>query len=186
MLYERYRLVDLAVKVVGVGSVGTVCGVALMLAEDDDPLFLQFKQANASVLELYAGKSEYEHHGQRVVVGQRLMQSASDIFLGWTTGRFGRNFYLRQLRDAKVKPMVEIFKPRHMAEFAGFCGQALAHAHARSGDAAMLSGYLGNADNFDQAIADFAVAYADQTERDHAALADAVLSGKIEAVSDER
>ena len=186
VLYDRYQCVDVAVKVVGVGSVGTVCGVALLLADDDDPLFLQFKQANASVLEPYAGKSLYENHGQRVVVGQRLMQSSSDIFLGWTTGRFGRNFYLRQLRDAKVKPMVEIFKPKHMVEFAGFCGHALADAHARSGDAAMLSGYLGNADNFDQAIADFAVAYADQTERDHAALADAVLSGKIEAVSDER
>ena len=186
VLYDRYQWADLAVKVVGVGSVGTVCGVALLLADDDDPLFLQFKQANASVLEPYAGKSLYENHGQRVVVGQRLMQSASDIFLGWTTGRFGRNFYVRQLRDAKVKPMVEIFKPKHMAEFAGFCGQALANSHARSGDAATLSGYLGNADNFDQAIADFAVAYADQTERDHAALADAVLSGKVEAVSDER
>ena len=186
VLYDRYQCVDVAVKVVGVGSVGTVCGVALLLADDDDPLFLQFKQANASVLEPYAGKSLYENHGQRVVVGQRLMQSSSDIFLGWTAGRFGRNFYLRQLRDAKVKPMVEIFKPKHMVEFAGFCGHALADAHARSGDSAMLSGYLGNADNFDQAIADFAVAYADQTERDHAALADAVRSGKVEAVSDER
>ena len=186
VLYDRYQCVDVAVKVVGVGSVGTVCGVALLLADDDDPLFLQFKQANASVLEPYAGKSLYENHGQRVVVGQRLMQSSSDIFLGWTTGRFGRNFYLRQLRDAKVKPMVEIFKPKHMIEFAGFCGHALADAHARSGDSAMLCGYLGNADNFDQAIADFAVAYADQTERDHAALADAVRSGKVEAVSDER
>ena len=186
VLYDRFQCVDVAAKVVGVGSVGTVCGVALLLADGDDPLFLQFKQANASVLEPYAGKSLYENHGQRVVVGQRLMQSASDIFLGWTTGRFGRSFYLRQLRDAKVKPMVEIFKPKHMAEFAGFCGQALAHAHARSGDAATLSGYLGNADNFDEAVADFAVAYADQTERDHSALADAVRSGKIEAVSDER
>ena len=186
VLYDRYQCVDVAMKVVGVGSVGTVCGVALLLAEDDDPLFLQFKQATAAVLEPYAGKSLYENHGQRVVVGQRLMQSASDIFLGWTIGRVGRSFYLRQLRDAKVKPMVETFKPKHMVEFAGFCGQALAHTHARSGDAAMLSGYLGNADNFDEAIADFAIAYADQTERDHTALTDAVRSGKIEAVSDER
>ena len=186
VLFDKYRYVDLAMKVVGVGSVGTVCLVALFLAEDNDPLFLQIKQANASVLEPYAGKSEYEHHGQRVVVGQRLTQSASDIFLGWTTGRFGRQFYLRQLRDMKFKPMIEIYKPKHMVEFAGCCGQALANAHARSGDAATLSGYLGNANNFDEAVADFAVAYADQTERDHATLADAVRSGKIEAVSDER
>ena len=186
VLFDKYRFVDLAMKVVGVGSVGTVCAILLFLAEDNDPLFLQVKQANASVLEPYAGKSLYEYHGQRVVVGQRLTQAASDIFLGWTTGRFGRHFYLRQLRDMKSKPMIEIFKPKHMLEFAGYCGDALAHAHARSGDAATLSGYLGAADNFDEAVADFAVAYADQTERDHAALADAVRSGKIEAVRDER
>ena len=114
------------------------------------------------------------------------MQSASDLFLGWTEGKAGRHFYVRQLRDMKIKPLVEIFKPKHMLEFAGFWGQALANTHARSGDAATLSGYLGNADNFDQAVAAFAVAYADQTERDHAKLADAVRSGQIEAVSDER
>ncbi len=181
-LLDKFRLMDFAIKVVGVGSVGTICGVLLMLAEDNDPLFLQVKQANASVLEPYAGRSQFEHHGQRVVAGQRLMQAASDLFLGWTTGRLGRQFYLRQLRDMKAKPMIEIFKPRHMYEFAGCCGSALANAHARSGDAATLSGYLGNGDKFDEAVADFAVAYADQTERDHAKLADAVRSGKIEVI----
>ena len=185
-LLDKFHMVDMAVKVVGVGSVGTMCGVMLMLAEDEDPLFLQIKQANASVLEPYVGGSPVEHNGQRVVMGQRLMQAASDLFLGWTTGRHGRQFYLRQLRDMKAKPMIEIFKPKHMLEYAGHCGTALANAHARSGDAATLSGYLGNADNFDEAVADFAVAYADQSEQDHAKLADAVRSGKIEAVADER
>jgi uncharacterized protein (DUF2252 family) len=185
-LLGKFHMRDIAIKVVGVGSVGTVCGIILMLAEDNDPLFLQVKQANASVLEPYAGKGPFEHHGQRVVMGQRLMQAASDLFLGWTTGRKGRQFYLRQLRDMKAKPMIEIFKPKHMLEYAGTCGTALANAHARSGDAATLSGYLGNADNFDEAIADFAVAYADQTEQDHAKLTDAVRAGKIEAVSDVR
>ncbi len=185
-LLDKYRMIDVAMKVVGVGSVGTTCGVALFLAEDDDPLFLQVKQAGASVLEPYAGKSEHDHPGQRVVIGQRLMQAASDIFLGWTTGRNNTQLYVRQLRDMKIKPMVEIFKPKHMVEYAGFCGRALANAHARSGDAATLSGYLGNADNFDEAVADFAVAYADQSERDHAALADAVRSGRVEAVIEER
>lgn len=185
-LLDKFRLIDWAIKVVGVGSVGTLCGILLLLAEDNDPLFLQVKQANASVLEPYAGASPFEHHGQRVVAGQRLMQAASDLFLGWTTGRRGRHFYLRQLRDMKAKPMIEIFKPKHMLEFASCCGTVLANAHARSGDAATLSGYLGNADNFDEAIADFAVAYADQTEQDHAKLADAVRSGRVEATPEER
>lgn len=118
-LLDKFRMMDLAIKVVGVGSVGTFCGVMLMLAEDNDPLFLQVKQANASVLAPYAGPSQFEHHGQRVVAGQRLMQAASDLFLGWTTGRHGRQFYIRQLRDMKAKPMIEVFKPRHMLEYAG-------------------------------------------------------------------
>lgn len=185
-LLDKFRMMDAAFKVVGVGSVGTFCSVMLLLAEDNDPLFLQIKQANTSVLEPYAGRGPFEHNGQRVVMGQRLMQAASDLFLGWTTGRKGRQFYIRQLRDMKGKPMIEVFKPKHMLEFAGYCGSALANAHSRSGDAATLSGYLGNADNFDEAIADFAVLYADQSERDHAALADAVRSGKIEAVRDDR
>jgi hypothetical protein len=175
-------LKDIAMKVVGVGSVGTVCAVMLLMAAEDDPLFLQLKQARASVLEAYAGKSPYSNHGQRVVVGHRLMQSASDIFLGWTTGREGRHFYIRQLRDAKMKPMVETFNAIDMAVYAQWCGYSLARSHARSGDAAVISGYLGESDTFDRAIADFSAAYADQTERDYAALKKAARRGKLEVL----
>jgi len=180
VLFDRYRFADLAVKVVGVGSVGTMCGAALFLAADDDPLFLQIKEARSSVLEPFAGKSVYHHRGERVVVGQRLMQAASDIFLGWTFGDKGRHFYVRQLRDVKIKPMVELMTPQHLIAYAGLCGWALASAHARSGDPAALAGYMGNSAAFDEAIADFAVAYADQNERDHAALVAAVRAGRIE------
>ncbi len=126
-----------------------------MMADDDDPLFLQVKEARASVLEPYARQEPYANHGQRVVVGQRLMQSASDIFLGWTEGKRGRHFYLRQLRDMKIKPLVEIFNPSDDARLRALCGWALARAHARSGDAAMIAGYLGKSDVFDEAIARF-------------------------------
>ncbi len=171
-LLDRYELKDIAIKVVGVGSVGTMCAAMLLMAEDDDPLFLQLKEARPSVLEPYAGRSEYPNHGQRVVAGYRLMQSASDIFLGWTEGRKskGRHFYVRQLRDAKIKPLVESWGASEMRVYAGWCGRSLARAHARSGDAAMISGYLGRSDAFDAAIARFSAAYADQTERDHAVL----------------
>jgi len=153
----------------------------LMMAEEDDPLFLQAKEARASVLEPYLGKSAYPNHGQRVVVGQRLMQSASDLFLGWAGRSRGRHFYLRQLRDMKVKPLVEKFNPGTMLGFATLCGWTLARAHARSGDAAMIAGYLGKGDVFDRAIACFARMYADQTERDHAVFMAAVRKGRIEA-----
>ena len=156
VLLDRYRIVDFAVKVVGVGSVGTFCGIALLMAEDDDPLFLQVKEARASVLEPYLGKSAYPNGGQRVVVGQRLMQSASDIFLGWTAGQRGRHFYFRQLRDMKIKFLVEIFNPATMLDYAALCGRTLARAHARSGDAAMIAGYVGKSDVFDKAVARFA------------------------------
>jgi len=179
-LFDRYRYFDIAMKVVGVGSVGTTCAVTLFMAGNDDPLFLQVKEANASVLEPYAGKSRYENHGERVVTGQRLMQSASDIFLGWTIGDFGKHFYIRQLRDMKLKPVVESYNPSRLFGFAHATGWTLARAHARSGDAAMISGYLGKSDVFDQAVEKFAVSYADQTERDHEALANAVRSGRIE------
>jgi len=182
VLLDQYRRVDSAIKVVGVGSVGTTCAVLLLVATDDDPLFLQAKEARVSVLEPYAGKSIYKDRGQRVVVGQRIMQAASDIFLGWVTDRQGRHFYLRQLRDAKFSPMVEIFHASHMIEFAKFCGWALAAAHARSGQSSLLSGYMGSGANFDDAIADFAEAYADQNEKDHAALVKAVRSGRLKAV----
>jgi len=184
VLFDRYQLCDVAVKVVGVGSVGTLCGVALFLARGDDPLFLQIKEARASVLEPYAGKSVYPNHGERVVIGQRLMQAASDIFLGWTHGDRGRNFYLRQLRDMKLKPVIEIMKPVNLVRYGGVCGWALARAHARSGDPAVIAGYIGKRTTFDQAITEFADAYADQNERDHAALVAAVRAGHIAVRTD--
>lgn len=182
VILDRFELKDIAIKVVGVGSVGTYCAVMLLMAAENDPLFLQLKEARASVLEAYAGKSTYSNHGQRVVVGHRLMQSASDIFLGWTEGRQGRQFYIRQLRDAKMKPMVETFSASDFEVYAQWCGCSLARSHARSGDAAVISGYLGESDTFDQAIAGFAAAYADQTERDHAALKKAARKGKLEVL----
>jgi len=181
VLLDRYTLADAAMKVVGVGSVGTFCGIALLMSGKGDPLFLQFKQARQSVLEPYAGASPFNHSGQRVVVGQRLMQSASDMFLGWYTGRGGNHFYVRQLSDAKIKPVIEIMKPQNLLSYASVCGWALARAHARSGDAAVLTGYLGSSSAFEDAIADFSEAYADQNERDHAALVAAVRAGRIEA-----
>jgi uncharacterized protein (DUF2252 family) len=172
---------DFALKVVGVGSVGTLCGIALLMAADDDPLFLQIKEAGPSVLEPHVGKSKFNHHGQRVVVGQHLMQAASDIFLGWTEGLGGRHFYLRQLRDMKVKPLVEVFKPLSMVDYAMLCGWTLARAHARSGDPARMAGYMGKSDVFDKAIVAFSKAYADQAEQDFAAFKTAIRRGRIEA-----
>ncbi len=181
VLLDRYAIKDKAIKVVGVGSVGTVCSVALLMAGEKDPLFLQVKEARPSVLEPYAGPSVYPNHGQRVVKGHRLMQSASDIFLGWTQGTSGRHFYVRQLRDMKLKFQIEDFKPAKMVIFADWCGGTLARAHARSGEPAVISGYLGKADTFDQAIAAFALAYADQAERDFETFAKAVREGRFEA-----
>jgi uncharacterized protein (DUF2252 family) len=180
VLLDHYKMSDLAIKVVGVGSVGTRCGILLLMAGDDDPLFLQVKEARVSVLEPYAGKSKYRNRGERVVAGQRLMQSASDIFLGWTEGQDNRHFYVRQLRDMKIKPLVEILEEDVMANYAEFCGWALARAHAKSGNPSLITGYLGNNETFDEAIADFAVSYADQNERDHALLLNAIREGKIE------
>jgi uncharacterized protein (DUF2252 family) len=182
VLYDRFHYCDIAVKVVGVGSVGTMCLVALFMAADEDPLLLQIKQANASVLEPYAGKSLHGNHGQRVVVGQRLMQSASDMFLGWMQGRRGRHFYVRQLRDMKLSAIIEGFDDELLRRYAEACGWALARAHARSGDAAMISGYMGSGGIFDEAICDFAVDYADQAERDHKAFVKAVREGRVKAV----
>ena len=182
VVLDRFEFKDHAVKVVGVGSVGTMCAVVLLMAGERDPLFLQVKEARASVLEPYAGKSAYANHGQRVVVGHRLMQSASDIFLGWTENVGGRQFYIRQLRDAKIKPNVETFRAADMAVFAQWCGHSLARSHARSGDAAVISGYLGKSDTFDKAIADFSAVYADQTERDYAVLKKAARSGRLKVL----
>ncbi|MFL5240867.1 MAG: DUF2252 domain-containing protein [Gemmataceae bacterium] len=181
LLLDRYEFKDITIKVVGVGSVGTFCSIILLMAGERDPLFLQVKQASASVLEPYAGKSAYANNGQRVVEGHRLMQSASDVFLGWTAGRFGRHFYIRQLRDAKIKFAIETFGSAEIIQFAEWCGWTLARAHARSGEPAMITGYLGETNTFDQAIAAFAVAYADQSEKDHEALTMAVRAGKLEA-----
>jgi uncharacterized protein (DUF2252 family) len=179
-LLDRYRLVDAAVKVVGIGSVGTLCMVALMMSVADNPLFLQFKQANASVLEAYAGKSAYPQHGQRVVMGQRLMQPASDLFLGWVIGPEGRHFYIRQLRDVKLSPLVETYDAAMLSIYGQLCGWALARAHAKAGDPWAISGYLGKNAQFDEAMGQFALAYADQAERDHAALRAAVRAGIVE------
>jgi uncharacterized protein (DUF2252 family) len=181
MLLDRYRLVDVAFKVVGVGSVGRRCSIALLMSEANNPLFLQFKEAGESVLEPYAGKSVYNHHGQRVVMGQRLMQPASDIFLGWVTGRKGIPLYVRQLRDAKIKPLVETFDAEVLEVYAMICGWVLARAHSKVSElSATISAYLGSSsDEFDKAMGRFALAYADQAERDYAVLKAAVKKGKI-------
>jgi len=181
-LFDRFQFCDLAMKVVGVGSVGTQCAVALFMAADDDPIFLQLKEANASVLEPYVGKSVYGHHGQRVVVGQRLMQSASDLFLGWGTGANGRDYYVRQLRDMKTSAIIEDFDAGDLRAYGRVCGWALARAHARSGDAAMIAGYMGSSERFDDIIGEFAVSYSDQAQRDHRAFVKAVREGRIKAV----
>jgi uncharacterized protein (DUF2252 family) len=184
-LLERYQLCDIAIKVVGIGSVGTTCAVALYLAPDNEPLFLQLKEARPSVLAEYCGQTQFDTNGERVVAGQRIMQSASDIFLGWMKLASGRHFYVRQLRDTKIKLVPEDWSERHLSEMAAVVGGVLARAHARSGDSAVISGYLGDSEQFDQAIADFAIAYADQTEKDHALLEQAVKSGKIAAQIEE-
>ena len=178
-LLANYRLVDLAFKVVGVGSVGTRCAVALYVSEIGEPLVLQVKEAQQSVLSPYLGKSAFAHQGQRVVVGQRLMQCASDIFLGWAVDDDGHDFYVRQLRDMKTTVRIEDLKGQLLHNFAGMCGWALARAHAKSGNAARLAGYVGTNERFDDALASFAHAYADQCERDYAVFMRAVRAGKI-------
>ena len=188
-LLERFRYVHAARKVVGVGSVGTRAWIVLMVGRDnDDPLFLQLKEAQPSVLEPVLGKSEYASHGQRVVEGQRLMQAASDIMLGWhsVAGLDGvkRDFYFRQLWDEKGSVIIEGMKARELAAYADICGRTLARGHARSGDAVMISAYLGSNNAMDQALADFAELYADQNELDYAALSTAVKIGRVKAQTD--
>jgi uncharacterized protein (DUF2252 family) len=185
-LLEGYEFIELARKVVGVGSVGTRAWIALFLGRDiADPLFLQFKEAQESVLEAFCGRSEYRNHAHRVVAGQHLMQAASDVFLGWmhVTGIDGieRDFYVRQLRDWKGSAEIEVMVPRGMEVYAEWCGWTLARAHARSGDRVALSAYLGKSDAFDIAIGSFAAAYADQNQRDYEALTAAVASGRVTA-----
>ncbi len=188
-LLEQFSLVQVARKVVGVGSVGTRAWILLMDAGDGTvPLFLQAKEAQPSVLAEYCGRSQYSNQGERVVAGQHLMQAESDIFLGWTraTGpdEVDRDFYVRQLKDWEFSFPIELMIPSGMATYAGICGWTLARAHARSGDRVALAAYLGGSDRFDQAIADFAETYADQNERDYAALQAAVKDGKAEAATE--
>ena len=182
VIISRYHPLDIAQKVVGIGSVGTRCAIMLALggAEGDDPLFLQLKEAGPSVLEPYLGTSPYASHGQRVVVGQHLIQASSDIFLGWTTFA-GRDYYVRQLRDMKYAAQVEGMDLVLFTAYIELCAATLARAHARTGDSAQISGYLGNKDTFDQAIATFAEIYADQAQRDHAALLAAIQTGRVQA-----
>ena len=182
VLLRRYRYRDLAVKVVGVGSVGTRCMIVLLKGRDDhDPFFLQIKEAGRSVLEDHLPDSVYTEHGRRVVEGQRLMQAASDSFLGWHVGLDGTHYYWRQFKDMKGSAEIDGASIRSARRYARLCGWTLASAHARSGDPAAIAGYLGNGENFDRAIADFSVAYADQNERDYAAFTDAIADGRIPA-----
>ena len=186
-LLQQFNFCDMARKVVGVGSVGTRCWIVLMLGRDDsDPLFLQVKEAEASVLSRFVGASKYANQGQRVVAGQRLMQAASDIFLGWQRIKAGldgrtRDFYVRQLRDWKFSLDIETMIPEGLRMYGALCGWTLARAHARSGDRIAIAAYLGNSDVFDRAVTKFAVTYADQNERDYQSLVDAVASGRITA-----
>jgi uncharacterized protein (DUF2252 family) len=190
-LLDGYEYVDAALKVVGVGSVGSRAWVVLMLGRDEsDPLFLQVKEAQRSVLEPHAAPSAYAHQGERVVQGQRLLQAASDILLGWVTatGADGqsRQFYVRQLWDAKGSAQIKRMDPRAMVAYAEICGTTLAHAHARGGDRVAIAAYLGKGEVFDEAMAEFAEAYADQNERDYAALRDALREGRIEVAADPK
>jgi uncharacterized protein (DUF2252 family) len=176
-LFDRYRLVDLAYRVVGVGSVGTRCMIALFAGDDDDdPLFLQMKEANRSVLEPFARACSYPNQGERVVQGQRIIQAASDLFLGWKRSR-GHDYYVRQLKDMKGTIDFEKLTPEVLGGFAVLCGRTLAQAHARSGDFCQIAGYLGTSDRFDRAIRKFALSYAEQVERDHAGLVKAARAG---------
>jgi uncharacterized protein (DUF2252 family) len=177
-LFGRYRWQDSAIKVVGVGSVGTRCYLSLFSADDDDPLFLQVKEARRSVLESPRGKSRYAHQGVRVVEGLRLMQASSDIFLGHASSP-RHQYYIRQFRDMKVSADVETFRPRTLVGYASLCGWAVARAHAKAGDPSMIAGYLGSSDQFDSALARYSEAYADQAERDYELFQEAVSSGRL-------
>jgi uncharacterized protein (DUF2252 family) len=178
-LFNRFRFVDVALKVVGVGSVGTRCLIALMLGAHDDPLFLQIKEARQSVLEPYTGGSPAKHQGERVVTGQRLMQSSSDIFLGWARGPAGRDFYVRQLRDMKVSAHIETYAAATLVRYGALCGEVLARAHAKAGQAPSIAGYLGASGVFDDALEDYAIGYADQVEQDYERFREAARDGRI-------
>jgi hypothetical protein len=188
VLLEQYEIADFALKVVGVGSVGTRAFIALLIGRDGmDPLFLQAKEAETSVLEEFVGRSKFRNHGERVVRGQRLMQATPDIFLGWlrnsdaSVDGVQRDFYIRQLKDWKTSVPIEQMVPKGLAFYGRMCGGTLARAHARSGDRIAIASYLGNKDTFDRAILEFSLAYAEQNERDYARLTDAVKAGKVVA-----
>ncbi len=181
VLFDRYEYADSARKVVGVGSVGTICAIALFFNAENDPLFLQIKEARQSVLEPYSTFKTTQTNGARVVIGQRIMQSSSDIFLGHYVGTDDKHYYVRQLRDVKIRPMVEIFTPTNMLNYARNCGWALAQAHSRSGDAAIIAGYIGKGKKFPKAIGQFARTYHEQNNSDHKALIEAIREGVIEA-----
>ncbi len=185
-VFDRYRVEDFARRVVGIGSVGTRCYVGLFFCDDRNSLLLQVKEARPSVLEPYADPCPFENQGQRVVVGQRLMQSASDMFLGWLRSASGHDYYVRQLRDMKFSVPIEGLSPLELERYADVCGWTLARSHAKSGDAATIRGYLGRSDAFDVAVGKFAVTYADQTERDYDALVAATRSGRIESAGDDQ
>ena len=190
LLLGQFRVVDLALKVVGVGSVGTRCFILLLEGRDrNDPLFLQLKQASESVLEEHLSRSRYRNAGRRVVEGQRLIQATSDTFLGWASWKPRKadkvDFYIRQLWDGKGKVDVEAMSPKRLAAYAGLCGKTLAFAHARSGDAMMIRGYIGEDDTFDEAMMKYADGYADVTERDHGRLTGAIKDGALEVVLEE-
>src|SRR5215471_21692000 len=181
VLLHRYALQDVAFKTVGVGSVGTFCAIGLLTAGDGSPLLLQIKEAQASVLGPFAGASDYANHGERVVVGQRMMQAAADVFLGWTRNPVNdRYFYVRRLKDTRLANLGALLEEA-LPYYATLCGRTLARAHARAGDAVALSGYIGEDGEFDKAIAEFAMAYADQTKRDWRALLDAIKAGRLNA-----
>ena len=181
VLFDAYELVDMAVKVVGIGSVGTRCAVALLMAHENDGLILQIKEARRSVLEQYAQPCTFENQGQRVVAGQRIMQTASDLFLGWSDSDDGHQFYVRQLSDMKGSIDATSLTPQQLLAYASLCGRTLALTHARSGDPATLAGYLGKSDVFDRAIARFAARYADVVDADYAAFLAAIERGEIDA-----
>jgi uncharacterized protein (DUF2252 family) len=185
VLLHRYKLRDVAFKVVGVGSVGTFCAIGLLTAGDGSPLLLQIKEAQQSVLAPFAGPSNYANHGERVVVGQRMMQAATDVFLGWTREPIdGRYFYIRRLKDSRLADIGTQLEAA-LPFYASLCGRTLARAHARAGDAAFVSGYVGNGGSFDEAIQKFAIAYADQSEKDWAAFLGAVKAGRVSATAPE-
>jgi len=183
-LLDQYHITDVALKVVGVGSVGTRCFVVLLLNDNSEPLFIQVKEARQSVLEPYTRASVYGHHGERIVQGQRLMQSASDIFLGWTTGPQGRHYYLRQLRDKKISPDIATQNKEFLVIYAQYCARVLAKAHCKTNQGAVICGYIGKGNRFAEAITEFGELYADQTEKDFEEFKKAIEKGELPVASD--